>query len=103
MPSARCWWCLELTFVFQNQVTILLGHTGCGKTSLLQAIAGLVKPTRGYARLQDMPMDDSPENLKHYVGYSPQQHILYDVLSVEESIRLCCMVNNSQLNESIAN
>src|SRR3546814_3786785 len=33
--------------VEKGQFVALIGHSGCGKSTLLNAVAGLVKPTRG--------------------------------------------------------
>jgi zinc transport system ATP-binding protein len=50
----------------------ILGPNGAGKSTLLKVILGLVRPTRGRARV----FGDPPEKLRHHgavVGYLPQR------------------------------
>jgi putative ABC transport system ATP-binding protein len=45
----------DLSFVAQDgQLAVLLGPSGCGKTTLLSCLAGLLTPTRGSIRFDDM-------------------------------------------------
>ena len=41
----------------QGEFVSILGHSGCGKSSLLKIIAGFVKPTRGEAWIDDTPIE----------------------------------------------
>src|SRR3546814_3211201 len=45
--------------VEKGQFVALIGHSGCGKSTLLNAVAGLVKPTRG-AIFLDGELVDAP-------------------------------------------
>jgi NitT/TauT family transport system ATP-binding protein len=40
--------------VAKNEFVSIVGPTGCGKTTLLRMIAGLVKPTGGYIQINNM-------------------------------------------------
>ena len=46
----------------------IIGPNGGGKTTLLKVILGLVKPSRGTAKV----LGDSPEKSRRFVGYVPQ-------------------------------
>lgn len=63
----------------------LLGASGCGKTTLLKSLIGLIKPTSGYidvfGALPGTPGSGIPGPL---VGYMPQDVALYGDLSMEE-------------------
>jgi ABC-2 type transport system ATP-binding protein len=52
-------------------ITSLVGPNGCGKTTLMNLMTGLVRPTRGRIQVLDYSIDD-PENLFKIVGYSTQ-------------------------------
>jgi phosphonate transport system ATP-binding protein len=53
--------------VQRGSVTMVVGRSGSGKTSLLKALNGLVKPQRGTVQLE----------LAHQNGRSPRHHIAY--------------------------
>jgi ABC-2 type transport system ATP-binding protein len=52
-------------------ITSLVGPNGSGKTTVMNLMTGLVKPTRGRIQVLDYKIDD-PENLFRVLGYSTQ-------------------------------
>jgi len=70
--------------VEKGQFVALIGHSGCGKSTLLNAVAGLVKPTRG-AIFLDGELVDAPGPDRAVVF---QDHSLLPWLTVEENVRL---------------
>ncbi|HEX7873031.1 MAG TPA: ABC transporter ATP-binding protein [Sphingobium sp.] len=68
----------------KGQFVALIGHSGCGKSTLLNAVAGLVKPTRGVIFL-DGDVVDAPGPDRAVVF---QDHSLLPWLTVEENVRL---------------
>ncbi|HZJ85026.1 MAG TPA: ABC transporter ATP-binding protein [Syntrophomonadaceae bacterium] len=64
---------------------IILGPTGCGKTMLLETIAGLRKPTAGKINLQGINITDCPPE-KRGLGFAYQDSLLYPFLTVKENI-----------------
>ena len=68
----------------KGQFVALIGHSGCGKSTLLNAVAGLVKPTRGVIFLDDDVIDaPGPDRAVIF-----QDHSLLPWLTVEENVRL---------------
>ena len=55
---------LEASFTSEGRVTGLFGASGAGKTSLINMIAGLVKPDRGTIALDGETLDDSAAGLQ---------------------------------------
>jgi zinc transport system ATP-binding protein len=47
----------------------LIGPNGGGKTTLIQAMLGLLKPSRGEIRI----LDREPEEARRFIGYLPQK------------------------------
>ncbi|TVY82069.1 ABC transporter A family member [Lachnellula suecica] len=69
----------ELTFSAQKgQICVLLGANGSGKSTTLDAIAGLNKVTSGSIQV----------NGTGGLGIAPQKNVLWDEVTVEEHIRI---------------
>lgn len=61
-----------------NQIICLLGANGCGKTTLLKTILGLLPALSGEILLQNRPhFEWSQKQLAQFIGYVPQVHHLF--------------------------
>jgi len=83
---------LELNFSLEEETFGLFGRSGAGKTSLLDLIAGVRRPTRGRIILDDIILTDCATQLRvpsreRGIGYVPQEGALFPHLSVEENLR----------------
>lgn len=78
---------LDLT-LGDDEILTLVGPTGCGKTSVLRAVAGLIQPSAGEIRIGELTIDArravAPE--KRRVGLVFQDFALFPHLSVEDNI-----------------
>jgi molybdate transport system ATP-binding protein len=80
---------LETRFVSDAPVTALFGRSGSGKTTVLNAIAGLVTPARGRIALGDTVFFDGASRVsvqKRRVGYVFQEGRLLPHLSVRQNL-----------------
>ena len=82
---------LEATFTSEGRVTGLFGASGAGKTSLINMIAGLVKPDRGTIALDGETLDDSAAGLhvppyRRRIGYVFQDARLFPHLDVRQNL-----------------
>jgi len=73
-------------------VTVVMGPSGAGKTSLLETVAGLRPKTRGRIALTERVLLDSSQGLclppeARRVGYVPQDAGLFPHLSALENVR----------------
>ena len=66
-----------------KEFATLLGPSGCGKSTLLRIVAGLIKPTRGVARL-DGKIISGPSQDR---GMVFQSYTLFPWLTVKENIQ----------------
>ncbi|MGV3663072.1 MAG: ATP-binding cassette domain-containing protein [Prosthecobacter sp.] len=77
-----------------NTYVVLMGPTGCGKTSLLEIICGLRRPSAGRVLLDGRDVTRL-EPRERGIGYVPQDLALFPRLTVREQIafapKLCGM------------
>ena len=66
----------------------LIGPDGAGKTSIIQTLAGVLRPHRGSAWVEGLDVMTDSERVKQCVGYMPQGlgSNFYETLTVDENI-----------------
>lgn len=73
--------------VAKGEIFGLLGANGAGKSTAIQMLCGLQKPTLGTVRLLEKnPRGGSAKLVRGRMGYMNQRFSLYDGLTVEENI-----------------
>ncbi|NRB68196.1 MAG: ABC transporter ATP-binding protein [Vibrio sp.] len=75
--------------VEHGEIVCLLGASGCGKTTLLKAIAGLIPLSSGSMSLNCMTIDDGKHWLppeQRNIGMIFQDYALFPHLTVEENV-----------------
>jgi molybdate transport system ATP-binding protein len=82
---------LEASFKSEGRVTGLFGASGAGKTSLINMIAGLVRPDRGTIALDGDTLDDTATHIhvppyRRRIGYVFQDARLFPHLSVTDNL-----------------
>ena len=65
-----------------------LGSNGCGKTTTMKMLTGLLAPSEGEALLFGQPLDASDINSRRRVGYMSQSFSLYTELTVRQNLEL---------------
>jgi iron complex transport system ATP-binding protein len=72
----------------RGSLTGLLGPNGCGKTTLLRLMAGVLRPRRGTIALNDRPLDGIPRReLARHVAVVPQEtHPAFDYSVLEMAL-----------------
>lgn len=95
--AARNLTCRFGNFTAVNQVSFtiesgeifgFLGSNGCGKTTTMKMLSGLLPPTAGEALLQGKPVDARDVQARHRVGYMAQSFSLYTELTVRQNLDL---------------
>src|SRR5438128_1418961 len=62
----------------------LVGPNGAGKTTLIKILTTLLRPNGGEARVAGFDVTLHPQEVKHVVGYMPDQPGLYQDMRVRE-------------------
>ena len=76
----------EINFTIPTgQYGVLMGRTGCGKTTVLEAIAGLATINCGQIILSDTDVTHSKPSQRN-VGYLPQDGALFTTMSVYDHL-----------------
>lgn len=65
-----------------GELVAIIGGSGAGKTTLMNAICGYNQPTSGTVIMNGMNLYESYDVLKSIIGYVPQQDIVYDNLTL---------------------
>src|SRR4029077_13591771 len=82
---------LAVRFSVQAPLLGLFGRSGSGKTSVINAIAGIVRPARGAIRINDACLFDAAKGIdvppdKRRVGYVFQDALLFPHMDVEANL-----------------
>ena len=72
----------------QGEIFGFLGSNGCGKTTTMKMLTGLLSPTSGSAKLFGEEVKDNSLQMKEKVGYMTQSFSLYNELSILENLEL---------------
>ncbi|WP_290597469.1 MULTISPECIES: ABC transporter ATP-binding protein [unclassified Archaeoglobus] len=72
--------------VQNGEVVAIFGPNGCGKTTLLETIAGFYKPTHGRIIINGRDVTREPPENRN-VGYVPQDLLLLPHLTVVDNIK----------------
>jgi ABC-2 type transport system ATP-binding protein len=79
----------DISFEVQRgEVFTIIGPNGAGKTTTLEMIEGLIRPDRGTIVIDGLTWDKDAEKIKYMIGVQPQTGAMFDLLTVEENLRL---------------
>ena len=68
----------------RGTVTALLGENGAGKTTSLRILLGLIKADAGSSQVYGLDSSLQGDDIRHRVGYVPDQPSLYEWMTVDE-------------------
>ncbi|MGN8198619.1 ATP-binding cassette domain-containing protein [Salinisphaera sp. RV14] len=72
--------------VARGEIFGLLGPNGAGKSTTFKMLCGLLKPTRGEARVAGLDLRRAAGAAKSQLGYMAQKFSLYGLLSVRQNL-----------------
>jgi ABC-type lipoprotein export system ATPase subunit len=83
---------LDAAFAAPAGITVLFGRSGSGKTTIVNAVAGLLRPNEGRIALGDAVLTDTGARVflpahRRRIGYIFQEGRLFPHLSVQQNLR----------------
>jgi len=83
--------------IAQGEFVTIIGSSGCGKTTLLKMVNGLVRPTGGEVWVAGKNIaEENMVELRRNIGYAIQGSVLFPHLTVEENIAFVPNLLNKQ-------
>ena len=82
---------LDLT-IERGMIYGFLGPNGCGKTTAMRMLTGLLTPTEGTVEVLGLSVPKDAETLKYKIGYMTQAFSLYGDLTVLENLNFMATI-----------
>lgn len=77
----------------------VIGHNGCGKTTLFRILSTLTKPNNGKLEINGWDAVSQMSHLRGKIGYMPSRFSLYKDLTVEENLKFYAALFNTTIKE----
>jgi len=78
--------------VEKRRIYGFLGPNGCGKTTAIRMLTGLLKPSAGSINVLGCQLPQDAEKLRLKIGYMTQKFSLYDDLTVKENLQFLAKI-----------
>jgi len=90
----------------ENESVAIMGKSGCGKTTLLKMMGGLLSPSNGYISFKGEKLSDfDNERIENYrrrqVGFVFQDYKLLDNMTIKENMILPCILDHQDIAEAL--
>ena len=79
-----------------NEIFGLLGPNGAGKTTFFSILTGIYEPTNGNAFIRGHSIKTELERSYEFIGYCPQFDLLWEDLSVENTLYFYSRIKNKE-------
>lgn len=89
--------------MYEDQITVLLGHNGAGKTTTMNMLTGMFSPSSGSAYLNGHDITTDTIEARKSLGLCPQHNVLIDDLTVKEHIIFFCRLKGVSDSDEINN
>lgn len=76
----------------------LLGHNGAGKTTAIYMLTGMLHMTSGEASIYGKNVKREIDEVRREIGLCQQLDVLYDLVSVEEHLKLTLRVRYGKID-----
>ena len=83
----------------EGEIFGFLGSNGCGKSTTMRMLTGLLPATEGTVKLFGEPLRGDDEDVKLKQGYMTQNFSLYNELTVRQNLTLCAKLYRLRAEE----
>jgi ABC-2 type transport system ATP-binding protein len=87
--------------VHNGEMIGLIGLNGAGKSTTIKNIIGLLTPQKGTITVDDLTLQQDPENYRKKIGYIPETPSLYEELTLREHIEVTAMAYGIPKDEAM--
>ena len=93
--------------IYENEIVTIIGPNGCGKSTLMKTIFGLLRATSGSInflindKLTSINNFDTENLIKQGLSYVPQSDNVFPSLSIEENLEMGSFIQEEGMTESI--
>lgn len=84
---------------FENEIFVLIGHNGSGKTTAISVLTGLLKATSGSGRIYNYDINKEMEKIRKMISVCQQNDPLFDDLTVKEHLVLYSRLKGVEENK----
>lgn len=88
--------------IYQNQITVLLGHNGAGKTTTMNMITGLTPPSKGTIIVNGYDIHKNMDTVRKSLGLCPQFNVQFTDLTVLQHLMFFAMLRGHNYKEAVA-
>lgn len=86
--------------MYDDQITVLLGHNGAGKSTTIAILSGMTEATSGTALINGFDIRQDTDAARNSMGFCPQHNVLFDELTVGEHIELFSLLKGATAREA---
>ncbi|KAJ3175811.1 hypothetical protein HK101_010578 [Irineochytrium annulatum] len=88
--------------LYEGEVLALLGKNGCGKSTTIGMLSGIVKPTSGDATIYGRSVLTDMHRIRESLGVCPQHDILWEQLTVRQTLRIFAGIKGVPVSQTRA-
>src|SRR5262249_13126413 len=85
--------------ISRGEIFGFLGSNGCGKSTTMKMLTGLLPPSSGSAKLFGKPMGSNDMEARFHVGYMSQAFSIYGELTIQQNLKLHAQLYHLPENE----
>lgn len=86
--------------MYENEITVLLGENGAGKSTTMSMLTGVLAPSSGSASIKGLDLLQDLKQIRNRIGLCPQKNVLFDQLTVEEHLLFFAQMKGLPVHEA---